>query len=88
VGDRRPAATTLKCPRCGERDLAVEEHLEASTEWVITGGQFDVSEGINETGNITGYSVTCDRCDHHWRLRGSFFATVKESAPQVREEGA
>lgn len=82
------ARIRLRCPKCRSRNFAFTEIIEATTTWDVVNGLFARRAGINEPEGITGYSARCARCDHFWRVRGSYISLVDELQTDLRRREA
>lgn len=66
---KRPATTTVRCPKCRSKDIDLIEVGEWTTLWRVRGGMLDREEGLHDPGDINHVEAKCVCCGRHWRVR-------------------
>ena len=61
----------IKCPKCKNREIIVQEHCDAYSEHLIKNGFWDPQYNANEYGNYTFTTYKCTECGHVWKFNGT-----------------
>ncbi|WP_155754584.1 hypothetical protein [Burkholderia stagnalis] len=65
-----------KCPKCGSKDLIIDEVFEGVETFTVVDGVITEFHGLDDFGHPGGDSTGCFRgkcsaCKHEWRFRKS-----------------
>ncbi len=61
----------IKCPKCKCRDILVEEHIDAFSEYHIVNGEWIHDYDNDEYGDYTFTVYKCSSCHHVWQFNGT-----------------
>jgi predicted nucleic-acid-binding Zn-ribbon protein len=74
-----------KCPKCGSKDLFIDEIYETGLQFDQTDGNIDMNGNI-EQGGILRMNGECKKCGHSWRFRKLQVTDLQKFSKISKEE--